>query len=45
MFGRGNRDGFRTAEFNDRSGSLANTLILILDTNEDVFGSIPPTTP
>jgi hypothetical protein len=35
---RGNRDGFSSAEFHRRCDGHANTLMLILDTNGNVFG-------
>jgi hypothetical protein len=39
---RGNRDGFSAEEFRRRCDGHANTLIVILDTNGNIFGGFTP---
>jgi hypothetical protein len=39
---RGGRDGFRTTDFHSRCDGHANTLIVILDTNGNIFGGFTP---
>jgi hypothetical protein len=40
---RGNRDGFTAKEFHRRCDGHANTLIVILDTEGNIFGGFTPT--
>jgi hypothetical protein len=42
LLGRGSRDGFTADEFHLRCDSRANTLILIADTDGNVFGGFTP---
>jgi hypothetical protein len=39
---RGSRDGFRARDFHERCDRHANTLTIILDTNNNIFGGFTP---
>jgi hypothetical protein len=39
---RGNRDGFNATDFHSRCDGHANTLTLILDTDDNIFGDFTP---